>query len=146
MTSFTEFLRSRQEEVRAESANLEVRKTAWLAALEELYAHIKVWLSEPLSLNLLSLEEEPVEINEYKLGPYKATRLVLRTGRDKVRIEPVGTFIIGARGRVDVTTPGASFKLVLGDDNKWGFLEDDRIAFRQLDERTFTKALQNLLS
>ena len=146
MSSFTEFLRSRQDEAQAESASLEARKTEWLAALRELYATIRAWLAEPLSLNLSTIREEPIELSEYKLGSYETTKLVLKTGQDTVQIEPAGAFIIGARGRVDVKTTGASLKLILNDENEWGILEASRTSAKQLDEKTFLRALQNLLS
>jgi hypothetical protein len=42
--------------------------------------------------------------------------MIVTIGRKAVRLEPVGTFIIGAKGRVDVLGPqGRSARLVLMD-------------------------------
>lgn len=146
MSNFTQFLRSKQNEEQAESANWEKRKSEWLSSLDKLFGQIEDWLSEPVSQNLIALKKETIELDEYKIGPYKASRLVLQIGHDTVYIEPVGTIIVGAKGRVDVRTGGASFKIVLTNENKWGILEADRTVAEQLNEATLTKALQDLLS
>ena len=146
MSSFTEFLRSKKDEEQAESVNLEKRKSEWLNALNNLFTQIKSWLAEPIAQNLMTIGEEPIELDEYRIGSYQASRLVLKVGHDTVYIEPVGTIILGAKGRVDVKTGGVSFKIVLTDKEEWGILEPDRTVTKRLDEATFTKALQALLS
>lgn len=145
MSSFTEFLRSRQDEARAEQAGLEARKQEWLRSLDDLFGQIEGWLSEPVRNDLMRLERDTTELTEYRLGSYRAPRLVLRVGFDTVLVEPVGAAIIGAKGRVDVKTRGVSFKLILTDKG-WGILEPERTTTRRLDEAAFLKALQDLLS
>ena len=93
----------------------------------------------------MTLEEGTIKLNEYKIGSYEAPKLVLQIGHDTVYIEPVGTIILGAKGRVDVKTGGVSFKIILTDEEAWGILEPDRTVAKRLDEATFTKALQDLL-
>ncbi len=146
MSNLTEFLRTKQQQERAEGSSLEKRKEEWLESLAELFSSIKVWLAEPVSQNLIEIAEDDVEIDEYKVGLYKAPSLILRAGHDVVFVEPVGTIIMGANGRVDVKTGGTSFKIILTDQNEWGILQPDRTVATRLDERTFTKALQDLLS
>lgn len=146
MSSFTEFLRSKQNEEQAESAGLEKRKSEWLDSLNELFMQIEEWLSEPLSQNLITLKKEIMEFDEYKIGSYRASRLILQIGYNTVYIEPVGTIIVGAKGRVDVKTSGTSFKLILANENSWGILQPDRIVAEKLNQSTFTRALQDLLS
>lgn len=93
----------------------------------------------------MTLEEKPITLNEYRIGSYEASKLILYIGRDTVDIEPIGTIILGAKGRVDVKAGGASFKIVLTDKNGWGILDPGRTIAKRLDEDTFTKALQDLL-
>lgn len=145
MSSFTEFLRSKQEEEQAARTTLEARKTEWLRSLDNLFGQIEVWLKEPIRQNLMKLEQDTVELTEYRLGSYRAPRLVLRVGFDTVLLEPVAAYVIGAKGRVDMKTRGASAKLILTEEG-WGILEPERTIARGLDEAAFTRALQNLLS
>lgn len=145
MSSFTEFLRSKRLEEQAEGPVLAKRKAEWLRSLDELFEQIAFWLQEPMAQNLVTLEKETIELNEYRLGSYTAPRLVLQIGHDTVYVEPVGTYVIGAKGRVDMKTRGASSKPIWTEDG-WGVLEPERTIARGLDEATFTKALQNLLS
>jgi hypothetical protein len=146
VSNFTQFLRSKKAEEQAEGENLQRRKSEWLRSLEKLFSKIEEWLSEPVSQDLIKLGRETVALDEYKLGTYNAPRLVLQVGHETVYVEPVGSIIIGAKGRVDVKRGGTSFKLILTHEDKWGILEPDRTVAEQLDESTFTKALQDLLS
>ena len=146
MSNLTEFLRTKQQQERAEGSSLEKRKEEWLGSLTKLFIQIKTWLAEPVSQDLIEITEESFELDEYKIGSYKAPRLVLHAGHDSVSIEPVGTIIMGAKGRVDVKASGNSFKIILTDKNEWGILQPDRTIATRLDEHTFTEALQNLLS
>jgi len=41
-----------------------------------------------------------VELDEEQIGSYQAPQMIVTIGRKAVRLEPVGTFIIGAKGRV----------------------------------------------
>ena len=146
MSNFTEFLRSKRDEEQAESVNLKKRKAEWLNALDDLFAQIKSWLAEPVAQNLMTIGEKTIKLDEYRMGSYEAPKLVLQLGHDTVDIEPVGTIILGAKGRVDVKAGGVSFKLVLTNEGTWGILAADRTVARGLNEETFTKALQDLLS
>jgi hypothetical protein len=60
MSNFTQFLRSKQNEEQAESANWEKRKSEWLSSLDKLFGQIEDWLSEPVSQNLIALKKETI--------------------------------------------------------------------------------------
>lgn len=90
------------------------RRAKWLSELDTAFARIKDWL---LASGLTSAEIEPfeVELSEETLGRYVAPGLRVRLGAAMVTFRPVGAVLIGACGRVDVTSdqPGTpSVKLI----------------------------------
>ena len=67
--------------------------------IDELYSNIDSWLS---SYGLTALTEEP-EINEENSGIYKVNQLAIYDKEEKIaRMMPVGAWVIGANGRVDL--------------------------------------------
>ena len=98
------------------------RRDKWLQELDSLFRHLTAWLqqagveSEAIEQTLQRLYEEP-------LGHYETPVLTVTIGLTRVRFQPKGTFLIGAFGRVDVSsdqpdTP--TIKLVADAAPPWG--------------------------
>jgi hypothetical protein len=114
--TFDEFV-SRQQETDAETASIdwEKERDEWLAHLDRLFLKIESFLSKYVSLGQIRYEYRPVELNEENIGAYSAKQMVLRIGRQQVDLVPIGTLLIGSKGRVDVTGPAGRAQLVLVD-------------------------------
>jgi hypothetical protein len=54
-----------------------------------------------------------MELNEENIGIYRARSLVIKIGRQEVDFKPVGTLLIGMKGRVDIYGPAGVARLVL---------------------------------
>ncbi len=83
----------------------------WRRHLEILYEQVKAALrpyAEQVSVNprLLTLVEE-------HLGEYTVETLLIRFAHTEILLEPVGTMLIGAKGRVDVIGPFGKTPLLL---------------------------------
>ena len=74
----------------------------WLAALGELYQQMEAWLTPLREQGLVSSKKIPIQLSEENIGTYAADGLVLEFGPQAIILEPKGTLIVGARGRVDV--------------------------------------------
>lgn len=91
------------------------RRDKWLSELNLVLTRIKDWL---LAGGLTETDFESFEVdlnNEETLGRYQATGLRVRVGAALVTFRPVGSVLIGACGRIDVTSdqPGTpSVKLI----------------------------------
>lgn len=70
----------------------------YLERVQILYSDVEQWV-KPLSTQI-----EHVQVSEQASGPYFAPCLIINTpgGREIARLEPVGTWILGAEGRVDL--------------------------------------------
>ncbi len=81
----------------AQQSSHEIRQ--YLAALDRLYSDIRKWIGE----TSIMLIETPIEITEEQIEKYDAPgmRLLDEDGRSIAAVQPVGTKIIGADGRVD---------------------------------------------
>jgi hypothetical protein len=78
---------------------------SWLGTLQQLYATIESYLEAYVSSDGIQIQYQDVELNEEFSGPYKARQMILKIGSQQVTLRPVGTMLIGSRGRVDVLGP-----------------------------------------
>ena len=62
---------------------------------------------------MVSINYVDKEINEEYIGIYNARKMILRIADEQVVLDPVGTLLIGAAGRVDMTGKNGQVKLVL---------------------------------
>ena len=78
----------------------DLTKEQYIKWVKELYQEVKKWIKKE---NLLA-QEKDVEINEEIPGRYKAPGLSIKDkdGKRIAELRPVGAWIIGAKGRIDI--------------------------------------------
>jgi hypothetical protein len=90
-------------------------KDEWLGYLEQLYEKIRNFLKDYTDSGDLSIEYGTKSINEESIGAYEAVTVSLKFRGNEVTLDPIGTRVIGARGRVDMAGSGGTVKFVLVD-------------------------------
>jgi hypothetical protein len=103
--AFDEFVKNQQEDAHS-AVNWDAIRDEWLRRLDELYGQIRGFLKEYIDAGEIQLETSPIALNEENIGSYTAQQLTLKIGRKEVRFQPIGTLLIGSRGRVDVIGAG----------------------------------------
>lgn len=89
----------------AEKAKLVSMRDDYLEEIKSLFMSIRNWLTPGFEKELVHIRDESVQIDEEMLGqPYSAPalRVSFPTVSRVVEIVPVGAFVVGARGRVDL--------------------------------------------
>jgi len=117
--SFDDFVR-RQQESAAEAKNIDwnEEKEEWLAYLGALFKKIEALLSEYVSSGRIQREYKFVRLNEQHIGSHMTKKMLLRIGPQQVELIPIGTLLIGAKGRVDVVGPAGKAELLLVDKKR----------------------------
>ena len=103
--AFDEFVKSQQADAHSD-VNWNALRDEWLRRLDELYSQIRKFLKEYTDAGEIQLKTSPISLIEENIGPYTAKQLTLKIGRKQVRFQPIGTLLIGSRGRVDVIGAG----------------------------------------
>ena len=85
----------------------------WLAALGDFYQQAEAWLAPLREQGLVSFKKIPVQLSEENIGTYAADELVLEFGLQAIVLEPKGTLVVGARGRVNVFRRGSRAEQVM---------------------------------
>ncbi len=115
-TLFKDFVQ-RQQQPRPgdETIDWSKERDEWLSYLQQLYARITEYLDEYIKGGTIKLRDSMIELNEENIGAYKAKRLVIAIGAQEIVFTPVGTLLIGSKGRVDVEGSAGKSRLVLID-------------------------------
>ncbi len=115
-TLFKDFVQ-RQQQPRSgdEAIDWSKERDEWLDHLQQLYARIAEYLDEYIKGGTIKLRDSLIELNEENIGTYKAKRLVVAIGAQEIVFTPVGTRLIGSKGRVDVEGSAGKSRLVLID-------------------------------
>ena len=147
-TSLFDDLRARKAKEAESKVDWPARKREWLEDLRALVANVRVWLKPGVEEGLVEIVEAPVHLSEDFLGPYIAPSLRIEMVGKVVQLEPVGTLIIGAFGRVDMSCGPAQAKLLRSQSREWKFRVGHAgtpADFLDVTEATFTEALRELI-
>lgn len=117
--NFDEFVRSQVQSASDEKLDLDNEKAFWLTRLSQLYELVSASLRQYTDDGSISVDIEDVDLHEEQLGTYTAKAARITVGRSLVKLDPIGTFLIGARGRVDMTGPrGVARFMIVPPDSK----------------------------
>lgn len=94
--------------------------TEWQHYLEALYGAIEVYLAPYIGAGKIVVSYQSTQIREELLGQYQVRSMEILIGEDPVRLEPIGTYLIGVKGRVDMIGPRGTVRLVLVDKEASG--------------------------
>lgn len=115
----SEYLDKKNEEIeKGKGLDWNEEKKRWLKAVNEFYEKILVYL-KPYEGRVQS-EKKEVSMYEENIGEYKVKQLFLDILGDRVVFEPIGTLIIGAYGRIDMSGRKGKVRFVLVDKNSDG--------------------------
>ena len=113
--TFDDFVKQRTDLARqsAEAVNSKETLADWLRELNALYSTMEGFLQSYTESGQIKIERRPVQLTEEYLGTYDAEALAMLIGNDEVTAQPVGTLLIGSRGRVDLSGFRKTLRIVL---------------------------------
>lgn len=88
-------------------------KDEWLHHLHDLYKHVESFLQEYTDRGEIRISYRDIELNEENIGTYKAPEMIMKIGRQEVTMAPIGTLLVGTKGRVDVIGSAGVGRLAL---------------------------------
>jgi hypothetical protein len=116
-TDFDAFI-SKQAKVNSDKAiDWDARRDEWLKYLSYFYKKVDGFLKEYVEDGRVACKYTEQEIFEEYIGSYSAKALNIELGSYKLKLQPIGTNIIGAKGRVDLIGANGKVKFVLVNKN-----------------------------
>jgi hypothetical protein len=104
---FDEFIRKQNESsgVGDQGIDLATEKEMWLKKVEDLYSLVSESLEEYTSSQMAKIDFADISLTEELIGTYSLREAHISLGRQAVKLTPIGTFLVGARGRIDMKGP-----------------------------------------
>ena len=93
-----------------EEIDWEAEKELWLSQLSRLYSQVTGWTAEYTQ----SAQMRNIQLREPEIGSYTAAMLRIWVGTTEVVMTPIGTAVVGTKGRVDLQGPAGTIRFVLG--------------------------------
>lgn len=93
--------------------NWDARRDEWLDCLSSFYKNIEGFLEEYVHDEKVVHYYTEKSIFEEYIGSYSVQVLNIELGSHKLKLEPIGTNLIGAKGRVDLIGANGKVKFVL---------------------------------
>jgi hypothetical protein len=113
--SFSKFVASQQETDVTSEIDWAGMRDEWLKELASLHRQVVDFLREYTKSGSISYKFADIELTEEHIGKYLAKRMDIKIGRQLVSLVPVGTLLIGSRGRVDAVGSGGHGLILLVD-------------------------------
>ena len=115
---FEEFVKRQKSSAVAEPpVDWDKERRDWIARLDSLYKKVESFLRKYKVEGSIGIEYRETELFEENLGSYPVRTMIIHIGRQVINLTPVGTRLIGSKGRVDVDGPYGKAALVLVDKN-----------------------------
>jgi hypothetical protein len=116
-TDFDAFVKRQQTKEQEEGGalNPEQELNQWLGYLGALYKQTEQYLASYIKNGSAEIKYLDIQLNEDFIGAYSARKMLVKIGLSTVVFTPVGTMLIGAKGRVDVQGPVGATRLSLVD-------------------------------
>jgi hypothetical protein len=111
-SDFDDFVK-RQQVQQDEAAFNSNQLDEWLSYLDALYKQIAIYLQDYTKSGAAQIEYRDIQLNEEFIGSYTARQMILKIGSATVTFTPIGTMLIGTKGRVDVQGPLGTKRLNL---------------------------------
>lgn len=106
----------------------------WLNHLKELYDQIESFLAKYIETGEIKPSYCDIRLNEENIGSYTAREMILKIGRQEITLTPIGTMLIGAKGRVDVEGPAGRTRFLLVNNKASGPMIKVTINYRVKSE------------
>lgn len=119
---FSAFLDKSDSEVVAEKKiDWEKEKETWLQFIEIFYENIQSWLESFVNGGRVKIDYTSKDITEEYIGTYSVRVMNLTFAGKKLRFVPIGTLLIGTKGRIDLESSNRSVSFILADKKSTGF-------------------------
>ncbi len=80
------------------------QKEKWLSHISNLYYEIDLWTTEFQEEGIFKITKTQKKITEEEIGEYDIETLSISTDDNTLILDPVGTLLIGAWGRINLTS------------------------------------------
>lgn len=117
---FEDLLEKHEGKLEENEIDWEERKNEWLEHISQFYSSVEKWLNPYKSKGKLSFEYKKTQLAEDYIGSYDVNVMIVDFAGQKLTLEPIGTLLIGTKGRIDMEGARGRVQFVLADKDSKG--------------------------
>ena len=110
---FDYFINQRSKLENKDEIDWNARLEEWKKYLSDFHHQIENFLKPYTESEKLTITKRAVSLHEEYIGSYEVNALDIQLGYDKIMLTPIGTNLIGVKGRVDMLGPRGTIQFVL---------------------------------
>lgn len=117
---FEELLKKHENKPSEKDIDWEKEKREWLGFIKNFYERVETWLAPFKEQGKLSYEYKKAQITEDYIGTYNVDVMIVDFAGQKLTLEPLGTLLIGTKGRIDMEGARGRVQFILADKDSKG--------------------------
>jgi hypothetical protein len=94
------------------------KKQEWLNFVQQFYHEVGQWLKPYVDQKKLKYDYHEINLTEEYIGTYTVKAMNISFAGQQVKLEPIGTLLIGTKGRIDMEGARGRVQFILADGNK----------------------------
>ena len=168
---FDSFLSNHETKVKESKIDWDQQRDEWLGFIDKFYSSIENWFKPYVDNGKVTYAYNTVSLTEENIGTYPVKCMKVDFAGQSILLNPVGTLLIGTKGRIDMEGARGKVQFILADKNSSGMkvnisinkkpdelelktiewtwkivLRDSRsIKFDEFNERSFFDALMEII-
>lgn len=111
--AFDDFIERQTAPVDEPQVDWQKERREWVERLAGFYEQVENFLRRYIAQGKVRLQRGTKDLNEEKIGAYVVETLALDIGANRIDFDPIGTVLMGAKGRVDMKSARGTVKFVL---------------------------------
>lgn len=112
---FEDMLNKHIEEKNEKKVDWDAQKEEWLGFIKQFYDSVELWLKPYLDQNKVSYEYRKISLTEDHIGTYEADIMIINFAGQQIKLKPIGTLLIGTKGRIDMEGARGRAQFILAD-------------------------------
>lgn len=117
---FENLLKKHESESEETEINWSDQKNEWLQFIKDFYNSVEQWMQPFKDEGKLKYSYKKVALTEDHIGTYDVDVMVVDFAGQKLTLEPIGTLLIGTKGRIDMEGARGRIQFILADKNSNG--------------------------
>lgn len=111
--AFDDFIKKTNVSAQNSKVDWDKQREEWLSCLKQFYGMVDDFISDYVEAHQLSRTWRKKALNEENIGSYDVDVLSININTITITLTPIGTLLIGGKGRVDMVGPKGKVKFVL---------------------------------
>ena len=118
--AFDDFIQKTTVRTQNSKVDWDEQREEWLSYLKQFYDMVNGFISDYVEAHQLSCTRKRKTLNEENIGSYDVDVLSIGINNITITLTPIGTVLLGGKGRVDMVGPKGKVKFVLVPEGSTG--------------------------